>query len=114
MMSVVQSEMGQESPPPRPRAPRSQVEMYQPPDQIGGGWGGEEATASRERMQRRLDRAKSANAKGRGMESHPPVVVHVPLPDLSQPVISGASPVMSSGFQEVTAEAAAQQSCERI
>ena len=119
MMSVVHAPFGNEPPsPPAPSIPSS-VELYEPPARIGGGWGSgtSDEAASRERTQRTLNRAKTANAQARGSSesgggilparaatapprgkcsehgSHAaqvPIVVHVPLPDLDQPVVAAA------------------------
>lgn len=101
MMSVVHSPFGLSAVPLAQREPQPpSVEMYQPPTQIGGGWSSQgdrkqavSDESSRARTQRTLNRARVANAKGkaRALEapaSQVPVVVHVPLPDLDQPIIT--------------------------
>ncbi|KAL1520280.1 hypothetical protein AB1Y20_023746 [Prymnesium parvum] len=107
MMAVVHSPYGDDAPPPQERQ-LGAIELYEPPQQIGGGrersdnGGGGWDSMSRQRMQRALDRAKAANAKkcrrGDPQTSQVPVVVHVPLPDLSQPIVTAMPEAPASGI----------------
>ena len=107
MMSVVHAPTGSDDIAHRPpERDAGTVELYQPPTRIGGGWnggGGDGGGGSSSRggggdsASKALSRAKAANARTRGspaaepsQASQVPVVVHVPLPDLDQPVVSAA------------------------